>query len=99
MSVVNIAKESLADFFAGNGTVGTAPAQLIGMALELKKHVVVGADSTNTNTVTVGSSSAQAGNGFVLRAGEKTPLIFVDDASKVWVVGGASGQKYNWVGS
>jgi hypothetical protein len=97
MSVVNIGKEAMPAFMAGNGTVGMTPAQLSTMTLEVRKHVVVRASSDNGSTVAVGSAAALAANGFILAAGEQTPPIYVDDLSKIWVVGGDADQEFNWI--
>jgi len=97
MSAVQVVKESLPGFMAGNGTVGGTPAQLTTIAFPITKHVVVQAASGNGSTVSVGPASAQAANGYILAAGESTPPIYVDDTSKVWVVGGAADQDYNWI--
>lgn len=95
--VVQIGKESLADFAAGDGIVGTAAAQLPGRTVV--KHVVVRANGGNSNVVMVGNSAAQAAIGFVLAAGEQTPPIYIDDLSKIWVIGGAATQGYSWIAS
>ncbi len=95
--VVQIGKEAVATFAAGDGTVGTAAAQLPGGAV--LKHVVVRANAGNSNVIMVGQSAAAVPNGFVLAAGEQTPPIYVDDLSKVWLLGGAASQGFSWIAS
>jgi hypothetical protein len=96
MSVVNIAQEALADGFnAGNDTVGQTEQQL-GDAYPVRKHIVVRAATGNTDFVYVGRKG-NAVNGFVLDGGEQTPPIYVDDVSKVFVIGGAASQTYSWI--
>lgn len=97
MSVVSIYKEVTDGFNAGHGTVGTSAQALQTDSWPVNKHVVVRADSSNGNTVSVGPNGGVASAGFVLAAGEQTPPIYVDDVNKVFVVGGASGQKYSWI--
>jgi hypothetical protein len=97
MSVVNVAKESVAGFNAGNGTVGTSPQALVTSPWTVQKHVVVRADPANTGTVKVGPNLGSASAGFVLPAGQETPPIYVDDLSKVFVIGSAAGQNYSFV--
>lgn len=99
MSVVSIGRETSPEGFrAGNGTVGTSPAQL-DVGCPVLKHVVLRADSGNTNTIKFNYTSASATNGFILNAGDTSPPIYVDDVNKVWVIGGASGQVYSWIAS
>jgi hypothetical protein len=81
----------VASFSAGNGTVGTTPQQL-SIACDVLKHVVVRASSGNNSTITVGPTSA---TGFILAAGEQTPPIYVNDISKILVVGGMADQNYS----
>ena len=55
MNVVQIGKEAVASFAAGDGTVGATPATLTpGGAVN--KHVVVRANAGNTNVIMVGPS-------------------------------------------
>src|SRR5579863_10524908 len=78
MSTINVANESLADWNAGHGTVGTTAQALSTDSPAVRKHVVVRADAGNSGTIKVGPNSATASGGFVLAAGEQTPPIFVD---------------------
>ena len=93
---IDIAKEAIASFSAGSGTVGTSPVQLPGGLV--KKHVVIKANAGNTNVVMVGGPNTVA-SGFVLAAGEQTPPIYVDDLGKIWVKGGAASQSFSWLAS
>jgi hypothetical protein len=97
MSVVNVAKESVSSWNAGNGSVGETPAQLSDTSFEVRKHVVIRADAGNSGTITVGPNAGGVSAGFILAAGEQTPPIYVDDLSKVWLVGSASGQNYSFI--
>lgn len=95
MSSVNVAKESVADWNSGNGTVGTTP-QAIG-EYPVKKHVVIRATTGNTGTIGLSPNAGSAANGFILGAGETSPPIYVDDLNKVFVVGSAASQSYSWI--
>lgn len=98
MSVMEIGRETNPDGFrAGHGTVGTSAAQLSTIQFPVLKNVVVRAAAGNSGTISVNSASATATNGFVLAAGEQTPLIYVDDVSKIWLIGSGSGQDYSWI--
>lgn len=97
MGTVQIGKESLAEFATGSGTIGTAADKLPGR--EVRKHVVVRANGGNGNVVMVGHSADAVANGFILSAGQMTPPIYIDDLSKIWVLGGAASQGYSWIAS
>lgn len=97
MTNVNIANESLQEGFnAGNGTVGTSEAKISAINFPVRKHIVIRANTGNTNTVKVGTVG-NATNGFVLLEGETTPPIYVNETDKVAVIGGAADQGYSWV--
>lgn len=96
MSTVSVSKESLPDFLAGSGTIGTTEGKLSSVNFPVRKHLVIRADAANTNTIKVGRPGNAAG-GFVLAAGEQTPPIYVDSTDKVAVVGGAANQAYSWL--
>lgn len=97
MGTVRIGQESQAGFAAGDGTIGTAEASL--PAYPVMKHVVVRANGGNSNIIMVGHGQSAVANGFVLAAGERTPEIYVDDLSKIWIKGGAAAQGYSWIAS
>ena len=94
---VSIGKESMTEWSAGNGSVGTVPAQLVAMPFPVRKHVIVRANSGNSATISIGPTSAQCDAGFILAAGATSPPIHIDDLSKVWLVGSASGQAFSWL--
>lgn len=96
MSVVSIAKESIPEFHAGHGTIGTTEAKLSVVAFPIRKHLVIRADSGNTDSVFVGTPG-DATNGFKLGAGDETPPIYIDSTDKVAIVGGAANQAYSWL--
>lgn len=100
MSVVEIGRETNpGGFLAGHGTVGTDAATVSTVGVPVLKHVVVRADSDNSGTITVGSTSANATNGFILNAGEQTPPVYVDDVEKIWLIGSDADQNYSWLAS
>ncbi len=96
MTTINIAKESVPQSYAGQGTVGLTEVALSPVNLPLLKHVVIRANSANGNWIKVGPRG-QANNGFPLLAGERTPPIYVDETNKVGVIAGGSNQNYSWV--
>jgi hypothetical protein len=97
MSTVNIGGESLPEWCAGNGTVGTAPAQIFPSAKNVVKYIVVRANAGNSGTISLGPAPAQADAGFILAAGDTSPRIYVNDLSKVWLVGSDAAQAFSWM--
>ena len=95
----NIGREATNAFQAGQGTVGvTAQKLAVADAVpSVLKYVIVKADATNTDNVFVGPSGVTATTGFRLDAGETTPPIYIDEVSKVSVIGGAASQGYSWL--
>ena len=98
MSVVQVGKEAVSTFAAGDGTIGLTATQLTPGG-QVSKNVVVRANAGNTGTIMVGSSAVSVPNGFVLAAGAQTPPIYVDDLGKIWLIGSAAAQGYSWISS
>lgn len=96
MSVVNIGKEAVAEFMAGNGTVGESEVHITTVDFPVLKHVVIVADPDNAGTISVGPFG-RAGTGFVLKAGVATPPIYIDQTWKVGVVASEADQNYSWI--
>jgi hypothetical protein len=96
MSVVNVVKESLPEFLAGHGTVGTDEQKISEVNLPVHKHIVIRAASDNGGEIMV-SSPGRAAEGFILAQGEQTPPIYVDETDKVAVVGSEADQDYSWL--
>lgn len=63
----------------------------------VKKYVMLRANGANGNVIMVGHSTAGAGDGFILSAGQQSPPIHVDNLNKLYVVGGATDQGYSWI--
>lgn len=97
MSTVNIGRESLAEWSSGHGTVDQTPVQLFAGVFEVRKYVIVRANAANTGTISLGNSAIRADAGFILAAGETSPKIYIDDLSKVWLIGSADSQNYSWL--
>jgi len=82
-------------FTAGCGTVDQTP-QPLGEAA-IPKNLVLRANGSNSGIISIGNSAENAAEGYILGKGEITPPIFVDNLSKVFVVGSANGQGYSWI--
>jgi hypothetical protein len=95
--LVDIDRESQAEFRTGSGTVGTDVVRLSEIGREVKKYVMLRANGANTSVIMIGHSAAGVADGFILSAGQQSPPIFVDTLSKVYIVGGAAGQGYSWI--
>jgi len=63
----------------------------------VKKYVMLRANGANTSVITIGNRADNAGDGFILSAGQQSPTIYVDDLRKVYIVGGAADQGYSWI--
>lgn len=63
----------------------------------LQQGVAIKADNDNTGSIYVGREDVTSSDGFRLEAGEAI-MIEIDDLSKVYVVGSASGQNFYWMG-
>ena len=79
-------------------SVGTTAVQLVTASTPATRGVLLRAAADNSGTVYVGNSSsvtadsADATDGMPLAAGDSL-LVKVDDASKVYVIASATGQK------
>ena len=95
--VVEIGKEAVDRFFAGNDTVDAAEQPLNEVGLQVRKHIVVRASAAiGSETITVGPPG-HAADGFVLAAGEQTPPIYVENTDMVAVIGSDAGLAYSWI--
>ena len=57
---------------------------------------MIRANDDNTGTITIGTKGNEA-NGYILRAGESSPRIYLDDLSKVFIVGSGANQGYSYL--
>jgi len=96
MSSVHVAKETVTGFVAGNGTIGTTESLLTTLSLPCHKGIIVKAAAANTGTIMVGNPGNSA-NGWILEAGQSTPVIKVDSTDLVAITGSAAGQVYSWM--
>jgi hypothetical protein len=83
---------------AGGAAVSVAivaPGQDVGG--EVNKYVVVRANGANSGIISIGTTAANASDGFILAAGQVSPPIYVDQLNKVYIVGGAANQNYSWI--
>lgn len=94
---MDIINEAVSEFRSGSGVVGVT-AQAIGTG-QVRKHVVIRANGGNTGTISIGTTKINAVDGFILAAGNQTPPIYVEDLSKVFIVGSAANQGYSWLAS
>jgi len=63
----------------------------------VKNYVMLRANGANTSVIMIGNTAANAGDGFILSAGQQSPPIYVDDLNKLYIVGGAADQGYSWI--
>ena len=88
--------EPASDFWTDAGTCTTTPKRLKDESFPLKHYVVVRANNGNGKAICVGNSDCK-NTGFILAAGEQTPLIPINDINKVWVVSTEDEQGYSWI--
>ena len=94
---MQITKESLPMFHAGQGTVGAAEVPLSTVNVPVFQYFTVKAARDNNNWLLVGPRGSAAANGFPLLAGEETPPIYVDSTQKVGVIAGGANQSYSYI--
>ena len=87
---------AVGDFWTDASTCTTTPKQLKTDSFPLRKGVVLRADKSNTKSINVGNSDAK-NTGFVLDAGEQSPLLQVDNLNKLYVVASDGTQSYSWI--
>jgi len=63
----------------------------------VKKYVMLRANGANASVIMIGNTAANAGDGFILSAGQQSPPIHVDDLNKLYIVGGAADQGYSYM--
>jgi hypothetical protein len=63
----------------------------------VKKYVMLRANGANTSVIMIGNTAANAGDGFILSAGQQSPPIHVDDLHGIYLVGGAADQGFSWI--
>ena len=81
----------------GHGVVVATNEQGHSVGWPIKKHVMLRANGANGNVIMVGHSAGDAGDGFILSAGQQSPPIYVDNLNKVYLVGGAADQGFSWI--
>ena len=86
---------AVTDFWTDAGTCTTTPQQLKTDSFPLRKGIVLRANSGNSQAICVGNSDAK-NTGYSLGAGERSPLLQVDNINKLWVAATDGQQGYSW---
>lgn len=63
----------------------------------VKKYVMLRANGANASVIMIGNRADNAGDGFILSAGQQSPPIYVNDVNRIYIVGGAVDQGYSWI--
>jgi hypothetical protein len=63
----------------------------------VKKYVMLRANGANASVIMIGNRADNAGDGFILSAGQQSPPLHVDDVNRINIVGGAADQRYSWI--
>jgi hypothetical protein len=95
---MQIDKESLPDFWTGAITVGKTPVQLSSASQPIRKgiHIRVGTLPAGA-LLSIGCTNAVGTIGFIVPAGETSPLLYVDDLSKLWLVSSEDNTPITWI--
>lgn len=86
---MQIERESLPEFKSGAFSVTATPAQIQAASLPLRKGVYLQV-ALGGGDVMIGTTAANAANGFVVKAGTVSPMLYIDDLNKLWVVSGTT---------
>jgi hypothetical protein len=93
---MQIDRESLPDFWTGRVTVGTTPVQIQAASLPLRKGLYLKIDETIAAAiVSLGKTASVLG--FAIKAGQASPMLFVDDLNKLWLVSTDAGTIVTWI--
>jgi hypothetical protein len=100
MSVVHVSKTSVRDFCAGHGVVDSSTEKVVidlgSAGLPVTKHLTIRADINNTDAILIGRPG-NAAAGFVLRPGETSPPLFVENVNDVALIAASGSQAFSWV--
>jgi len=93
-----IEKESLPDFTSGTLTIGATPVKMSGVSHPLKKgvYIRVGAEPEGA-LVSIGQTSLNAADGFIIPAGQTSPMLYIDDLQKFWLVSTEADTPVTWI--
>ena len=93
---MQIEKESLPEFKSGTVAVTTTPVQLQAASLPLRKGVYLQVPSGGGD-VSIGINSAMASTGFLVKAGTVSPMLYIDDLNKLWLVSSSESVSITWM--
>lgn len=95
---MQIEKESLPDFWSGTITVGLTAVQLSSVKHEIRKGVYLRVGAAPADSlVSVGKTPTDAAIGFIVPAGGTSPMLFVEDLNKVWLVSTKLATPVTWI--
>jgi len=94
---MQIEKESLPEFASGTVVVGNSPVQIQAASLSLRKGVYLRIGSPSAALVSIGVNAVKAGAGFIVKSGETSPMLYVDDLNKLWLVSTEINTGVTWI--
>jgi len=95
---MQIDKESLPDFWTGAAVIGKTPVQLNAGSQPLRKGIYIRVGTLPAGAlVSIGSTQATGTVGFIVPAGETSPLLCIDDVSKLWLVSSEDNTPVTWI--
>lgn len=95
---MQIEKESLPDFWTGAAVISTTPVQLSSVIHIVRKGVYIRVGVLPTEAlVSVGKTTNVANDGFIISAGQTSPMLYIDDLSKVWLHSTEAATPITWI--
>lgn len=94
---MQIERESLSEFASGTVTVGATPVQIQAASLLLRKGVYLRVSATPAGLVSIGVNAVKAGAGFIVKYGETSPMLYIDDLNKFWLVSTLADTVVTWI--
>lgn len=95
---MQIEKESLPDFWTGTIVVGTSPVQFSAVEHKVRKGVYLRVGTTVADAlISIGKTATEAATGFSVAIGVTSPLLYIDDLSKLWIVSNKASTPVSWI--
>ena len=93
---MQIDRESLPEFWTGRVSVGTTPVQIQAASLPLRKGLYLKVDETIAAAI-VSLGKTTSATGFAIKAGQMSPMLFIDDLNKLWLVSTDAATVVTWI--
>jgi hypothetical protein len=82
-----------------NSTINaTTPTALTSTFTPVVGGIIIQAPAGNSQIIYLGGSNVTSANGFALAAGGSSPLLHINDVSKLYAISATGTQAVNWIG-